>query len=209
MADDIGYNDGITAYENWFRAMSKAIDAHNEWVRLFGRAKLNNPEGTIKELPQPPKFPSIPLEGPNFNEADMSTWPWPRKFFRNTMRKLKDYYDTVNPNNPGSGDPDPTPVPPKIIAPRTFNSVPNGSNARFCITGLPRHDSGENKGLPYDQWTTYDENGLDKTGGRDDGYQVPGLRQANSMDHYGPCDLYDGLTAWPGDKQNETGSYHR
>lgn len=194
MADDIGYNDGIDAYEQWFRKFSVWIDEYNKWAK--------NPLGPA------PQAPRIPLEGPNFSEADKTTWPWPRKFFRNTMRKLKDYYDGVNAATP----PPPPPPPPtkKVIAPRTFNKVlPNGSDARFCVRDLPRHVGGEHDTLPFDDYTTYDNNGLDVTGGRDPNWQVDGLRQANSMDQFGPCDLYPPLAAWPGNMQDETGSYHK
>lgn len=194
---DIGYQDGIDAFEEWFRKLSASITKHNEWVQNYiAWSKLPDSVRLTADPPIPPTFPKIPLEGPLFNEKDMNTWPWPRKFFKNTIRTLKDDHDAaVGPSNP---EEPPPPPPPARVAPRTFNKVlPNGSDARFCITGLPRHDSGLNAGLPYDDFTTYDNNGLDKSGGRDPNRQVPGLRQANSMDQYGPCDLYPPLTAWP------------
>lgn len=99
----------------------------------------------------------------------------------------------------------PSPEPqPTRVAPRTFNKE-GGSDSRYCIAGLPYN---EDRGLSYDDYTHYDSNGLDRDGGRDPNYQskkedgTP-LRGAKSMDSYGPCDLYDGLTEWPPD------SYHR
>lgn len=97
----------------------------------------------------------------------------------------------------------PDPVP-QIVAPRTFNKE-GSSDARYCTTGLPFNDS---RGMRYDVYTHYDSNGLDNDGGRDPNYiskkeNGEPLRGAKSMDHYGPCDLYDGLTEWPPD------SYHR
>jgi hypothetical protein len=190
---DIGYQDGIEAFEQWYRKLSTSIDAHNKWVADF--AAWNKLPDEIKQdtdLPNPPLFPKIPLEGPLYVEADQSTWPWPKKFFDNTMRKLKDDHDASN----ATPEPEPTPEPPiptpKNIAPRTFNKQ-GGSDARFCVKDLPRNPQGN----PYDEFTTYDNNGLDVVGGRDPDRQVPGLRGAREMDQYGPCDLYPPLTQWP------------
>ena len=190
--DDIGYNDGIKAFDDWYRRLSAAIDQHNKWVADFQAWNLL-PDELKHDPPNPVKLPVIRLEGPNYDPKDQTTWPWPKKFFDNTMRKLKDGFDAYN--NPSKPDPPKPPDPtPKVVAPRTFNKVlPNGSDARFCITGLPRGT----QGLPYDDYTTYDDNGLDRAGGRTPDTQVPGLRQANSMDQYGPCDLYPPLTEWP------------
>ena len=94
--------------------------------------------------------------------------------------------------------PPPPPPPPPQIAPRTYNKVPS-ADARFCIAGLTRGTDG----YYHDVFSKYDENGLDADGGRTSDTQVPGLKPANEMDDRGPCDFYDGMTAWP------AGSYER
>jgi hypothetical protein len=194
MSADIGFNDGITAFESWFRNLSMAIDLHNDW-----RAAYIQWCGTDRKTapPIPPKFPTIPLEGALFNENVMSTWPWPRKFFRNTMRKLKDYYDAVNPNNPGNGEPPPTPVDPHFgIAPRTYNyAEENNSDPLFCKNspGVVVHADGSFS----DKFSRYDSNGKDIDGLRNRFRMVPGLNKSNNTNGLDPCTLYNGLTKWP------------
>ena len=92
----------------------------------------------------------------------------------------------------------PPPPPPPQVAPRTYNKVPS-ADARFCIAGLTRSTDG----YYHDVFSKYDENGLDADGGRTSDTQVPGLKPANEMDDRGPCDFYNGMTAWP------AGSYER
>lgn len=181
--EPIGYQDGITAFNQWFTKFGLWQKAFEKWSNLPNEQRMTT---------RPPVPPAIPGRGANYDPAVISTWPWPEKHAR-TERKLKDFHDAS-----AVGDVPPVPQPKPKVAPRTFNKVlPNGSDARYCVTGLPVHESGENKGLPFDQYTTYDVNGLDKAGGRDPNKQVAGLRQANTMDQYGPCDLYPPLTEWP------------
>ena len=88
------------------------------------------------------------------------------------------------------------------IAPRSYNFAPsNGSDPRFCkqSPGVVVHGDGSFT----DIYGSYDEKGLDTTGGRTRYTQVPGLRQADNSDGMPECQLYDGLTAWP------EGSYDR
>jgi hypothetical protein len=88
--------------------------------------------------------------------------------------------------------PPPPPPPPQNVAPRTYNEVPGGSDARFCLTGIPRGPSG----YYQDAFTRYDDDGRDIDGGRSH-TQVPGLKPANSMDGQGPCDPYGEFPPWP------------
>ena len=86
----------------------------------------------------------------------------------------------------------PNTPPPPPVAPRTYNKVP-AADARFCVAGLP-HNS---RGLPYDMFSAYDENGLDVDGGRSSDTQVSGLKPANEMDGRGACDPYGNFPPWP------------
>lgn len=92
----------------------------------------------------------------------------------------------------------PSTPPPPQVAPRTYNKVPS-ADARFCVAGLPKNS----RGLPYDAFSAYDENGLDVDGGRTKDTQVPGLKPANEMDGRGSCDPYGSFPPWP------AGSYQR
>ena len=93
----------------------------------------------------------------------------------------------------------PPPPPPPQVAPRTYNKVLGGPDARFCITGLTRGADA----LWHDPFSRYDDNGLDVDGGRTSDTQVPGLKPANEMDDRGPCDPYGSFPPWP------AGSYER
>lgn len=80
------------------------------------------------------------------------------------------------------------------IAPLTYNAE-GGSNARYCVAGLPTNAAGRR----FDQFATYDENGL-QLGGRTEDH-VDGLKGSRSTDGLGPCDPYtwDGRSfpPWP------------
>jgi hypothetical protein len=90
----IGKQDGINAFRDWQQNFSKWIDAQNAWVDAFQAwSDLPSEEQNISDVPLPPKAPRIPLRGPNYNPNDKATWPWPDKFFDNSMRKLKDGHD--------------------------------------------------------------------------------------------------------------------
>ena len=215
--DDIGYNDGITAYEDWFRKLSPAIDKYNAWTDTFNVWALG---ARTTSPPIPPKFPKIPLEGPNFNESDMSTWPWPRKFFRNTMRKLKDYFDAVNNPTPPPPTPPPPPPPPatKRYAPRTHNLGGRDQDPRFCMKseyGVKRTTHPTYGNCYEDEMGCfYDiDHGLNLDGRRDRNFMVAGLKGADSMDGAEPCDPYsaNGISVppYPGDPYAQTGSYHQ
>lgn len=181
--EPIGYQDGIKAFNQWFTKFGLWQRAFEQWANL--------PNAT-RATTRPPIPPAIPGRGPSYDPAVLETWPWPEKHER-TERKLKDFHDASAQQLPPPEEPDPPPNHANV-APRTFNKVlPNGSDARFCVAALPRNAAGD----PYDRYTIYDVNGLDKAGGRDPNKQVEGLRQANTMDDYGPCDLYPPLTAWP------------
>jgi len=93
--------------------------------------------------------------------------------------------------------PPPPPNPTAGVAPRTYNEVPGGQDARFCVFGLPREGN-----LYRDRYSRYDENGLDVDGGRSH-TQVPGLKPANEMDDRSACSPYGSFPPWP------TGSYDR
>lgn len=211
MSDDIGYNDGITAFEDWYRKLSIAIDKHNAWVDAYTTWVIG-PRTTAP--PVPVKFPKIPLEGPNFNEADKSTWPWPRKFFRNTMRKLKDYYDAVNPSN-GGGDPDPPPPPPPPplqpwdsgFAPQSYNQGGSGQDARYNIriNCTQRSDGKYVDG----QGVVYDDGGR-PLGGRTQ-TAIPELKPADQMDGREPWDIYiyNDVQIGPNKENYPAASYNR
>lgn len=104
--------------------------------------------------------------------------------------------------------PPPPPDPKTIYFPRTFNKE-GTSDARFCVSrSSPAYSHEETPERIFDKGGgVYNTNGL-CDGGRDPDFiakrenGVP-LRGAKSMDNFGPCDLYDGLTEWPPD------SYHR
>lgn len=105
----------------------------------------------------------------------------------------------------------PLPKPPPgavLVAPRTYNYAPsNNSDPRFCVHGQPGVVQ-----RPDGMWTdesgaVYDSDGRDTSGIRSRLTQVPGLRQADNSDGRGECELYDGLTAWPGDPTKNTGSW--
>jgi hypothetical protein len=199
---DIGYQDGIEAFEQWFRKLSVFIDKWNAYCDLSDAQRL---------VVDPPKAPRIPLEGPHYDPNDQTTWPWPKKFFDNTMRTLKDDHDAANPNpgnggNGGNGGEEP--VDPKtIFFPRTFNKE-GASDARFCVsTSSPAFARQEGNRIFDKGGGVYNSDGL-CDGGRDPDFiarKLDGtpLRGAKSMDNFGPCDLYDGLTEWPPD------SYHQ
>jgi hypothetical protein len=195
---DIGYQDGIEAFEQWYRKLSTAIDAHNKWVADFNAwRKLPNEKRAITAPPAPVGFPKIPLEGPNFSEDDQTTWPWPKKFFDNTMRTLKDDHDAAT-TEPPPVDPDPPEPNPDHygIAPRTYNyAEENNSDPMFCkySPGVTVHADGSFT----DKYSRYDTNGRDVDGGRDRGRMVPGLNKSNNTNGLDPCTLYNDLKAWP------------
>lgn len=120
-----------------------------------------------------------------------------RKLERSLTLMARDY-DLRQAGPTPNPDPDPGPLPNPVIAPRTYNGLPNGEpSARFCTAGLPRNA----RGRLYDDYSEYDDDGRD-LGGRTN-FQVDGLKPANEMDNRSPCDFYNGLTKWP------AGSYVR
>lgn len=205
---DIGYQDGIDAFEEWFRRLSIAIDEHNIAITQHNQAVTTyNSWVTSGMVGAPPKFPAlkklppIPLEGPLFKESDRNTWPWPRKFFANTMRKLKDFHDGFV-GEPPPPPPDEEPPPATDwrygIAPRTYNYAPsNNSDPIFC-----KHSPGVKvnpDGSFEDKYSRYDTNGRDRDGGRDRLRRVAGLNDADNTNGLDPCALYNGMTRWPDD----------
>jgi hypothetical protein len=93
----------------------------------------------------------------------------------------------------GRTAPPPPPPPPSTerYAPRAYNTAPNGSDARFCMSssyGVEPNGSGfvDARGV------TYDEGGRD-LGGRTK-LLVPELKPANEMDDRDVCDPYVGPT---------------
>lgn len=104
--------------------------------------------------------------------------------------------------------PPPPPDPKTIFFPRTFNKE-GTSDARYCVsTSSPAYSHTESANRIFDKGGgVYNTDGL-CDGGRDPDFIAKWpdgtpLRGAKSMDHYGPCDLYDGHTEWPPD------SYHK
>src|SRR5215204_5507664 len=95
------------------------------------------------------KQPGVQKRGAGYDPADLSTWPWPDKLER-TLRILKDANDALAPAEPT--DPIP-PDPVLVVAPRTYNTVPGGSDARFCTAGLPRNANGR----LFDSYSEYDD----------------------------------------------------
>lgn len=93
------------------------------------------------------------------------------------------------------GAPPPPPPPSNTYAPRAYNSVSGGSDARFCMDskwGVRRTVAGEPGHWADSQNIFYDEGGRD-LGGRSM-LQVPELKPANQMDDRLPCDSYVGPT---------------
>lgn len=191
---DIGYQDGIEAFEQWFRKFSTWIDAFNGWVDagLVGK---------------PPKAPRIPLEGPNFDPANPETWPWPVKYFDNTMRKLKDSHDAANDTTPPPKPPDPPPATYKLVAPRVAYKA-GSSDARYCLwmgaeggtlrPGVVKNPDGT---FSDEAPARYDSNGL-SLGGRTDGSASDGITSALEIDGRPYCSL-----PMTGDPTLNTGSW--
>jgi len=210
---DIGYQDGIQAFENWYRKLSAAIDQHNTWVAEWQAwSKLPDDVKKFTDPPSPPTLPKIPLEGPNFQEADMTTWPWPKKFFDNTMRKLKDDHDAANPSDPpdppNGGNGGTTPAPwDSGYAPQAYNQGSRGQNAIFNvrINCTFRQDGKyvDKNGI------VYSDSGL-CDGGRTEA-DVPGLKDADMKDQKEPWDSYEwfGKTIGPDKEDYPAESYNK
>jgi hypothetical protein len=188
--DDIGFQDGIESFEQWFRKMAVAIENHNQWVISYA-AWAHGPR--TEAPPLPPSMPVIPLEGPRYKEADISTWPWPKKFFDNTMRKLKDSFDAANPN-PGGGTTEPPPpagVDKTIHPPLAYSEGVTGEpSARYNIriNCVPAND-----GTPDvldKQGIRYDDGGRNRDGRRQTRF-VAGLKRADMMDGKEPWEPYE------------------
>lgn len=160
MGEKIGYQDGITAFFNWYR-----------------------------------KQPGVPQRGPNYDPADMATWPWPDKMER-TLRILKDDHDAVIPVPPTP----PPPVAYKRVAPRVANKE-GTSDARFCCVNQPGVVKQPDGTYADEAPARYDANGL-SLGGRDPDLQVPGLPGAKQMDGRMPCEISP-----VGDPTMNTGSW--
>lgn len=182
--EPIGYQDGITAFNNWFRAFGKWSEAFEKW------ATLPNEQRAITKPPVPPQ---ILARGPNYDRNDITTWPWPDKHER-TERKLKDWHDSSIPANP---DPKPPTIDPHYgIAPRTYNyAVENNSDPLFCKVspGVTVNTDGSFS----DKYSRYDSNGKDIDGLRERERMVDGLNKSNNTNGLDPCTLYNGLTKWP------------
>jgi len=135
------------------------------------------------------KIPGVRYRDQDKRPTGLSEWYWLEKMER-TLRILKDDHDSaiVAPEPP---PPPPPPPPSGTVAPRTYNTVANGPDARFCVEGLPRNS----RGRRYDIYSEYDDNGLD-LGGRTT-LHVDGLKPANEMDGRGPCDPYFNFPPWP------------
>lgn len=173
----IGYQDGITAFNNWFRAMDKWQEEFEKW------AKLPNEQRAIT---QPPIPPAIQSRGPGYNVNDLSTWPWPDKHER-TERILKDAHDAavgpVDPEEP----PDPEPEV-KKYAPQAYNKGAGGQNARYnvkinCVQ-LSSGNYSDGEGVIYDD-------GGRQTGNLRSEKDVSGLKAADMMDGKDPWEPYE------------------
>lgn len=195
---EIGYQDGIKAFYDWYRKFAAWIDAYNAWV--------DADDGT-----PPPKAPRIPLRGPGYKEDDISTWPWPDKKER-MDRIVKDDHDAAIPPVvvPPPVEPPPVEPPPtQKYPPRTHNAVGSPgawrANARFCVQGLPKE--GNLFVGPFGD--KYDDGGRCTNGMRDESRMVAGLKGADSMDGKEPCDGYThgGKTYGPGKDNWPADSY--
>ena len=191
MGESIGYQDGITAWADWFRKMGTWQLAFEKWAKL-----PNNKRATTI----PPIPPKIPARGANYNPDDISTWPWPDKLER-TLRILKDEHDASLPPGPGP-DPPPDPDEYKRVAPKVAN-MQGGSNARYCCPGQPgvmRQDDGTWR----DDVAHYDQDGLLLAGRSNlcEFGETPGLVGAREIDGRPYCDLPK-----VGDPSRNTGSW--
>lgn len=169
MADKIGYQDGITAFFDWYR-----------------------------------KQPGVPQRGPNYDEGDINTWPWPDKMER-TMRMLKDDHDArasgvVPPPNP-EPEPEPEPEQPQV-APMAYKRGENNSDPRYCCfnpdgslrPGLSFVDPPTNQLIVDRRGTTYNRDGMIQSNWhlRNRYVEPPGVLPSNSMDDRSVCQQYTG-----------------
>ena len=136
------------------------------------------------------------LDPGGFNASGTGAWD---KFFR-TIKHLVDEHDAAvaDPEPP----PPPPPPPPPTTSPwfpRTYNKVlPNGQDARFCVSSPDPAFWKTEGGLIWDKGgASYDDGGLCVNGLRSTDTQVPGLKPANEMDGRGACDPYGPFPPWP------------
>jgi hypothetical protein len=146
---------------------------------------------------------------PNYNPDDVNAIPvdqlkaWDK--VHRTLKIIKEDHDAAIPSNGGGGNGEPPPPddPKLLFFPRTFNKE-GGSDARFCVsTSSPAYSHTDDRGIHDKGGGVYRSDGL-CDGGRDPDFIArkengEPLRGAKSMDSFGPCDLYDGLTEWPPD----------
>lgn len=194
MAEDIGYQDGIEAFETWFRKLSVAIDDHNNWVAEFKAwDALPDEVKKLTDIPIPRTFPKIPLEGRGYEPETQSTWPWVKKFFDNTMRKLKDDHDAaINPVPPPTDPTDPPPpnTDPSLsgYAPQSYNRGSRGQDARYNIR-INCQQRSDGKYVDR-QGVLYSDGGLCEDGRRS-GQYVEGLKPSDMMDGKEPWEPYE------------------
>jgi len=144
------------------------------------------------------------LDDAEHNKVNLAMQGKPASTPRSNIGKVAFYLARrIWPVNPSP--PPPPPIDPKTIYfPRTFNKE-GTSDARFCVSRTsPAYSHEESPDRIFDKGGgVYNLNGL-CDGGRDPDFIAKWpdgtpLRGAKSMDSFGPCDLYDGHTAWPPD----------
>jgi hypothetical protein len=180
---DIGYQDGITAFNDWFRKFSLWIDAFEAWSTLPNEQRNQT---------KPPIPPRIPRRGANYNKDDLSTWPWPDKHER-TERMLKDWHDEEHAD--AQPPPPPPPPPGTKYAPLAYNSGTGPTNTGYGAEPSARYNTLINCTRRADgsyvdgEGVVYDDGGR-QAGGRTEKF-VFGLKHANSMDGKEAYEPYD------------------
>jgi hypothetical protein len=186
--EPIGYQDGITAFNNWFKKFGLWADAFEKWATLPNETRA---------ITKPPIPPAIPGRGVNYDPAKIDTWPWPEKHER-TERKLKDWHDSESMPPVEPLPPVPPPVPAKPwesgFPPITYNSGTGPDNTGHGVNPNARYNimincNKQADGSYLDRHNIrYDDAGK-CWGGRTENY-VPGLKFANSMDGAEPWHQY-------------------
>ena len=178
----IGGQDGIT----W---LQQFLDKYQAWAVAF--ANWTRLPDSVRHDTAPPLPPTIPPRGPNYDAANMTTWPPDEKLIR-TLRSLREDHDNAIVDPPPPPPPPPPPTYTKV-APRVANKQ-GGSDARFCmflVDGSLRPGVAARGDGKYTDETgaIYTADGLEETGRRSPDLQVEGLVGAREIDGRPICSL--------------------